>query len=101
MTSSNQHRTTWSPEFRRRLGRVGLVGADLRGVRDLRERPPHRDHQHGRPGEAEPERRDDAPALGDQPAQERPEREPTDRSVVAAIRESVAYWAPHTKIGFN
>jgi sugar phosphate isomerase/epimerase len=29
------------------------------------------------------------------------EREPTDRSVVAAIRESVAYWAPHTKTGFN
>lgn len=29
------------------------------------------------------------------------EREPTDRSVVAALRESVAYWAPHTNIGFN
>lgn len=29
------------------------------------------------------------------------EREPTDRSVVAALRESVAYWAPHTKTGFN
>ena len=29
------------------------------------------------------------------------EREPTDRSVVAAIRESVAYWAPYTKTGFN
>jgi sugar phosphate isomerase/epimerase len=29
------------------------------------------------------------------------EREPTDRSVVAAIKESVAYWAPYTKTGFN
>jgi sugar phosphate isomerase/epimerase len=29
------------------------------------------------------------------------EREPTDRSVVAALRESVAYWAPYTKTGFN
>ena len=29
------------------------------------------------------------------------EREPTDRSVVAAIRESVAYWAPHAKTGYN
>ena len=29
------------------------------------------------------------------------EREPTDRSVVAAIRDSVAYWAPYTKTGFN
>lgn len=29
------------------------------------------------------------------------EREPTDRSVVKAIRESVAYWAPHTKTGYN
>ena len=29
------------------------------------------------------------------------EREPTDRSVVAAIRESVAYWAPYTKTGYN
>lgn len=29
------------------------------------------------------------------------EREPTDRAVVAAIRESVAYWAPYTKTGFN
>jgi sugar phosphate isomerase/epimerase len=29
------------------------------------------------------------------------EREPTDRSVVAAIRESVAYWAPFTKTGYN
>ena len=29
------------------------------------------------------------------------EREPTDRSVVAALRESVAYWAAHTKTGFN
>ncbi len=29
------------------------------------------------------------------------EREPTDRSVVAAIKESVAYWAPYTKTGYN
>jgi sugar phosphate isomerase/epimerase len=29
------------------------------------------------------------------------EREPTDRSVVAALRESVAYWAPFTRTGFN
>jgi len=29
------------------------------------------------------------------------EREPTDRSVVAAIKESVAYWAPHAKTGYN
>ena len=29
------------------------------------------------------------------------EREPADRSVVAAIRESVAYWAPYTKTGYN
>jgi sugar phosphate isomerase/epimerase len=29
------------------------------------------------------------------------EREPTDRSVVKAIRESVAYWAPFTKTGYN
>ena len=29
------------------------------------------------------------------------EREPTDRSVVAALRESVAYWAPYMKTGFN
>ena len=29
------------------------------------------------------------------------EREPTDRSVVKAIAESVAYWAPHTKTGYN
>ena len=29
------------------------------------------------------------------------EREPVDRSVVAAIRESVAYWAPYTKTGYN
>jgi D-erythrulose 1-phosphate 3-epimerase len=29
------------------------------------------------------------------------EREPADRSVVAALKESVAYWAPHTKTGFN
>lgn len=29
------------------------------------------------------------------------EREPTDRSVVKAIAESVAYWAPFTKTGFN
>jgi sugar phosphate isomerase/epimerase len=29
------------------------------------------------------------------------EREPADRSVVAALRESVAYWAPYTKTGYN
>ena len=29
------------------------------------------------------------------------EREPTDRNVVAALKESVAYWATHTKTGFN
>lgn len=29
------------------------------------------------------------------------EREPADRSVVKAIAESVAYWAPFTKTGFN
>jgi sugar phosphate isomerase/epimerase len=29
------------------------------------------------------------------------EREPADRSVVAALRESVAYWAPFTKTGYN
>ena len=29
------------------------------------------------------------------------EREPTDRSVVSAIRESVAYWAPYAKTGYN
>ena len=29
------------------------------------------------------------------------EREPTDRSVVAALRESVEYWAPYTKTGYN
>jgi D-erythrulose 1-phosphate 3-epimerase len=29
------------------------------------------------------------------------EREPTDRSVVAALRESVAYWAPYTNTGYN
>lgn len=29
------------------------------------------------------------------------EREPTDRSVVAALRESVAYWAPYTDTGLN
>ncbi len=29
------------------------------------------------------------------------EREPTDRGVVAALRESVAYWAPYTKTGYN
>jgi D-erythrulose 1-phosphate 3-epimerase len=28
------------------------------------------------------------------------EREPTDRSVVAALKESVAYWAPHAKTCF-
>jgi D-erythrulose 1-phosphate 3-epimerase len=29
------------------------------------------------------------------------EREPADRNVIAALRESVAYWAPHAKTGFN
>ncbi len=29
------------------------------------------------------------------------EREPADRSVVAALKESVAYWAPYTGTGFN
>jgi sugar phosphate isomerase/epimerase len=29
------------------------------------------------------------------------EREPTDRNVVAALRESVAYWAPHANTGYN
>ena len=29
------------------------------------------------------------------------EREPTDRGVVAALRESVAYWAPFTSTGYN
>ena len=29
------------------------------------------------------------------------EREPTDRSVVKAIAESVAFWAPFTKTGYN
>jgi D-erythrulose 1-phosphate 3-epimerase len=29
------------------------------------------------------------------------EREPADRNVVAALKESVAYWAPFTKTGFN
>ncbi len=29
------------------------------------------------------------------------EREPTDRNVVGALKESVAYWAPFTKTGFN
>ncbi len=29
------------------------------------------------------------------------EREPADRSVVAALKESVAYWAPYAKTGFN
>lgn len=29
------------------------------------------------------------------------EREPADRNVVAALKESVAYWAPHAKTGFN
>lgn len=29
------------------------------------------------------------------------EREPTDRGVVSALRESVAYWAPYTKTGYN
>ena len=29
------------------------------------------------------------------------EREPTDRNVVAALRESVEYWAPYTRTGYN
>jgi sugar phosphate isomerase/epimerase len=29
------------------------------------------------------------------------EREPDDRNVIAALRESVAYWAPYTNTGFN
>ena len=29
------------------------------------------------------------------------EREPTDRNVVSSLKESVAYWAPYTKTGFN
>jgi D-erythrulose 1-phosphate 3-epimerase len=29
------------------------------------------------------------------------EREPVDRSVIPALRESVAYWAPYTNTGFN
>jgi hypothetical protein len=29
------------------------------------------------------------------------EREPTDRNVVSALKESVAYWASYTKTGFN
>ena len=29
------------------------------------------------------------------------EREPTDRNVIAALKESVAYWAPFAKTGFN
>lgn len=29
------------------------------------------------------------------------EREPTDRAVVSALKESVAFWAPFTKTGFN
>lgn len=29
------------------------------------------------------------------------EREPADRAVVSALRESVAYWAPYAKTGFN
>ena len=29
------------------------------------------------------------------------EREPTDRNVIPALKESVAYWAPSTKTGFN
>jgi D-erythrulose 1-phosphate 3-epimerase len=29
------------------------------------------------------------------------EREPTDRQVVSALQESVAFWAPHTRTGFN
>jgi D-erythrulose 1-phosphate 3-epimerase len=29
------------------------------------------------------------------------EREPTDRNVVAALKESVAFWSPYTKTGLN
>ena len=29
------------------------------------------------------------------------EREPTDRNVVAALKESVAYWQPYTDTGYN
>jgi D-erythrulose 1-phosphate 3-epimerase len=29
------------------------------------------------------------------------EREPTDRNVVAALKESVAYWKPYTDVGLN
>jgi D-erythrulose 1-phosphate 3-epimerase len=29
------------------------------------------------------------------------EREPTDRHVISALKESVAFWAPHTKTGLN
>jgi hypothetical protein len=29
------------------------------------------------------------------------EREPNDRSVVSALKESVAYWAPYTRTGYN
>jgi D-erythrulose 1-phosphate 3-epimerase len=29
------------------------------------------------------------------------EREPADRSVLAALKESVAFWSPYTKTGFN
>ncbi|MBL8894389.1 MAG: TIM barrel protein [Rhizobiales bacterium] len=29
------------------------------------------------------------------------EREPTDRNVVSALKESVAYWAPYTNTGYN
>jgi D-erythrulose 1-phosphate 3-epimerase len=29
------------------------------------------------------------------------EREPTDRTVVAAMRESVAFWAPYTDVGLH
>ena len=29
------------------------------------------------------------------------ERDPTDRNVVAALKESVAYWAPYTNSGYN
>ena len=29
------------------------------------------------------------------------EREPTDRGVVSALKESVSYWAPHTDTGYN
>ena len=29
------------------------------------------------------------------------EREPTDRNVIAALKQSVAYWAPYAKTGFN